>query len=214
MSKTSVHTVYKTADGKRVPSVTTILNVLNKPALMHWAWQMGCEGKDYKKERDAKADIGTGIHNYILSHHKGEKADLSDYNSGEISQIENGFLKYLAWEKEHPIDEVVTVEEPMVSQIFKFGGTADLIAKSNGSVILVDYKSGKAIYPEMAYQLAAYIKLAEGLGYKIDNARILRVGRDETEGFEEKVYTSLDKQWKLFQHCLEIYNLQKEMKNG
>jgi len=212
MSKTSVHTVYKTADGKRVPSVTTILNVLNKPALMHWAWQMGCEGKDYKKERDAKADIGTGIHDMILCHHRNASPILSDYTKDQVDQIENGFLKYLAWEKEHPIEEVVTVEQPMVSEIFKFGGTADLIAKSNGSVILVDYKSGKAIYPEMAYQLAAYIKLAEGLGHKIDNARILRVGRDESEGFEEKVYTNLDKQWKLFMNCLNIYNLQKEMK--
>ena len=212
MGKTSIHTVYKTADGKRVPSVTTILNVLNKPALMHWAWQMGCEGKDYKKERDAKADVGTGIHNAILAHHKKQPMDYKDYTAAEIDQIENGFLKYLDWEKEHPIDEVITVEEPMVSEIFKFGGTADLIAKSNGSVILVDYKSGKAIYDEMAYQLAAYIKLAESKGYKIDNARILRVGRDETEGFEEKVYTDLSKQWKLFMNCLEIYNLQKQLK--
>lgn len=208
---TKIHTVYKTADGKRVPSVTTILNVLSKPALMHWAWQMGCEGKDYRKERDAKADIGTGIHNYILSHHKKEKPDLSEYNEEEISQIENGFLKYLDWEKEHPVDEIICVEKPMVSEIFKFGGTADLIAKSNGTTILVDYKSGKAIYPEMAYQLAAYIKLAEGYAYKIENARILRVGRDEDEGFEERVFTNLEKQWKLFIHCLEIYNLQKEI---
>ena len=32
--KTKAHTVYKTADNKRVPGVTTILGVLNKPALV------------------------------------------------------------------------------------------------------------------------------------------------------------------------------------
>ena len=205
---TKIHTVYKTADGKIVPSVTTILNVLAKPALIHWAWDLGTKGIDYRKDRDKKADIGTGIHNHILAHHKGEEPDLSEYTATEIDQIENGFLKYLDWEKEHPI-EVIEVEKPMVSEIFRFGGTPDLIAKSNGSVILVDYKSGKAIYDEMAYQLAAYIKLAEGAGFTIDNARILRVGRDEIEGFEERVFTSLEKQWKVFQHCLEIYNLQR-----
>ena len=31
------HTVYKTADGIRVPGVTTVLGVLNKPALIKWA---------------------------------------------------------------------------------------------------------------------------------------------------------------------------------
>jgi hypothetical protein len=213
MSKgSSLHTRYKTNDGKRVASVTTILNILAKPALMHWAWQCGCNGKDYRKERDAKADIGTGIHEYILCHHKKATPLLTDYTRAEVDQIENGFLKYLEWEREHPLEEIIMVEKPLTSEIYQFGGTPDLVARHNGSVILVDYKSGKGIYDEYRYQLAAYVKLVEGCGHTIDNARILRVGRDESEGFEERVFTNLDREWKLFQHCLEIYNLQKQLK--
>src|SRR5438093_1588565 len=38
---TASHTVYKNAAGKRVPGVTTILGILNKPALLKWAWEQG-----------------------------------------------------------------------------------------------------------------------------------------------------------------------------
>lgn len=79
--KTKIHTVYKTADGKRVPSVTTILGILNKPALLDWAWRMGCEGQDYKAVRDNAGDIGTLAHYLILCHLKGEKPETQDYSA-------------------------------------------------------------------------------------------------------------------------------------
>ena len=65
MSKFDIHTVYKTQDGEKVPSVTTVLNVLAKPALIYWAWDLGIKGIDYRKYRDDKADIGTLVHKQI-----------------------------------------------------------------------------------------------------------------------------------------------------
>ena len=44
-----VHTVYKTKDGKRVPGVTTILGVINKPALVRWANNLGLQGIDSQR---------------------------------------------------------------------------------------------------------------------------------------------------------------------
>jgi len=213
VGKTKVHTTYKNKEGTRVPGVTTILGVLAKPALIHWAWKLGCEGKDYRKERDQKADIGTMAHAMIMCHLKGEKFDDSDYSKNDIDKAENAFIKYLNWEKEHPFT-AITVEKEMVSEKYRFGGTADLIAKSNGDIILVDYKTGKGIYPEMAYQLAAYKYLAMEQGHEIANARILRIGRDESEGFEEKVFPDLGREWLIFENCLKIYNMQKQIKKG
>jgi len=48
----------------------------------------------------------------------------------------------------------------------------------------------------------------------VKSARILRIGRIADEGFEERVVNSLAKRWQLFQHCLAIYELQKELKGG
>ena len=64
----------------------------------------------------------------------------------------------------------------------------------------------------MIFQLAAYRWLLRENGYGVDNARILRIGRDETEGFEERAVSDLDDEFQVFLHCLNIYNLQKKLK--
>ena len=42
--RAKAHTAYKTAGGQRVPGVTTVLGVINKPALVPWANQLGLQG--------------------------------------------------------------------------------------------------------------------------------------------------------------------------
>jgi len=95
--KVRVHTIYKNKEGKRVPGVTTALGLLNKPALIHWAWKLGIEGIDYKTFRDDKADIGTLTHLMALSYEKDEKPDTDYYTKAQIDLAETCFLKYLAW---------------------------------------------------------------------------------------------------------------------
>src|SRR5690348_11546658 len=54
---------YYLADGTRVPSVTTVISRFKDAGgLIHWAWALGKEGKDYKEERDKAADAGTLAH--------------------------------------------------------------------------------------------------------------------------------------------------------
>ena len=210
--KAKVHTVYKDKEGNRLPSVTTILGVLNKPALLDWAWKCGCEGLDYKAVRDNAADIGTLAHYLILCHLKGEKPETAEYSAENISKAENCLIKYWDWEKENKITPVL-VETPLVSGLFGFGGTIDCLAKTpTGELILIDHKTGKGIYSEMFYQLAAYRQLLHEAGYLITNSRILRIGRDDTEGFEQRVMTDLTKHWEVFMACSQIYKLQKGLR--
>lgn len=210
-TKAKIHTVYKMADGTRVPSVTTILGVLNKPALLDWAWKLGVQGLDYKTVRDNAADIGTLAHGMVMAHLTGTEFDKSEYSPADVTQAENCLIKYWDWEKGHKI-EVIEVEKPMVSEIYKFGGTIDCLAKVDGDLVLIDHKTGKAIYSEMFYQLAAYRQLLSETGHNITSARILRIGRDDTEGFEERQMIDLDRHFELFKHCLEIYRLQAELR--
>lgn len=76
-----------------------------------------------------------------------------------------------------------------------------------GEFTLVDFKTGKALYPEYLYQVAAYRQLLQEQGWPVASARILRIGRDESEGFEEVIRTSLETEWEIFLRCLEIYKL-------
>lgn len=209
VSKTRVHTVYNGKDNKRLPSVTTVLGILSKPALIHWAWELGTKGEDYRKVRDRAGDIGTLAHYLIFCHLKGIEPDTSDYSPDVLNKAETCLLKYWEWENQnHP--EPILLEQPFVSEDYGFGGTIDCVAKVNGALTLIDHKTGKAIYPEMVYQLAAYRQLLHENAYDVASVRILRIGRDETEDFEERVFTSLDRQWDIFHHCLQIYKLQKE----
>jgi hypothetical protein len=210
-AKTRVHTVYKNKAGERVPSVTTILGVLNKPALLDWAWKCGCEGLDYKAVRDNAADIGTIAHGLILAHLTQSKFDTSEYSPADVAKAENCLIKYWDWEKANKVEPVL-VESQMVSETYGFGGTIDCLARMNGELILIDHKTGKAIYSEMFYQLAAYRQLLKEQGHEIKNARILRIGRDEVEGFEERVMVDLAKHFMVFLHCMGLYNLQKELR--
>ncbi len=211
-TKTKIHTVYKNAKGERLPSVTTILGILNKPALMDWAWKCGCEGKDYKAVRDEAGGIGTLAHYLILCHIKGEKPDTSEYSAQDIEKAENCLIKYWDWADAHKDIKALLVETPIVSEQYGFGGTIDYLGQCGNQLLLIDHKTGKAIYSEMFYQLAAYVQLLKEAGYNVSNARILRIGRDEVEGFEERVMNDLSKHFDLFTHCLAVYKLQKELR--
>lgn len=205
-----VHTVYKLADGTRIPGTTTVLSILAKPQLIKWANNLGLQGIDSSKYTDAAARVGTLAHYLVQCHLTGETPDTDEYSKAEISQAENSLLSFFEWEKNHKIVPVFT-EKPLVSETFRFGGTIDCYAEIDGKMGLIDFKTSKAIYTEMFIQLAAYKQLLNENGYKVDNARIIRIGRDEDEGFEEKAITNLSVHWKLFRHLLEVYRLKKQI---
>ncbi|KKL19997.1 hypothetical protein LCGC14_2459870 [marine sediment metagenome] len=58
---------YLNKEGKRIPGNTTILQNLGwkTPGLMHWAWSLGMEGKNYREVRDEAAGTGTFIHSCV-----------------------------------------------------------------------------------------------------------------------------------------------------
>lgn len=207
------HIRYRNKKGDIVPGATTVLSVLNKPALVKWANNLGLQGIDSSKYRDKMAGIGTLAHYFILSHLKKEKPDTSEYSQEDIDKAENCLLSYYEWEKGHKIEPIV-IEQPLVSEKYGFGGTPDNFCKFDGVPTLIDYKTGKAIWPEYFYQLSSYRQLLIEAGHTIDNVRILRIGREESEGFEERVVKNLDREWQIFLACLKIYNLKKEIKKG
>ena len=204
------HAIYKLSDGKRVPGTTTVLGVLNKPALVAWANKLGLEGIDSSRYVDESAKIGTLAHYLVQCHLTKQEPDLSQYGKFEIDKAENALISYFEWEKSRKIVPIEN-ELPLVSEAYGYGGTIDCYCSIDGEIWLLDFKTGKAIYPEMLIQLAAYRQLLNENGFEVQKAKILRIGRDETEGFEERTITDFTLQWELFKHCLEIYKLQKQI---
>lgn len=213
LPNTKAHQRYYLEDGTLVPGVTTVVGLLNKPALVKWANKLGLEGTDVTKYVDKAANIGTCAHYMVQCHLAGEEPDLSDYSARDINLAENALLKYWDWEKQFTIEPIL-LETPLVSEKKRYGGTIDCYAKLNGEPWLIDFKTGKGLYDEMFIQVAAYKNLLLENGYKVKGAAILRIGRDETEGFEYRVLdkADLNRQWKIFQHLLAIYHLKGKEK--
>lgn len=209
-SASKAHTVYKLHDGTRVPGATTITGLLNKPYLIKWANNLGLDGIDSSKYVDEAAKAGTLAHALVLEHLTGEKVDLTQYTAQQIDLAENSILSFFEWEKRHKI-EPIFCEKPLVSEKMRYGGTLDCFAYVNGEPELIDFKTGKAVYEEYFVQTAAYRKLLEEEGIEVSRIRILRIGRDETEGFEERVITDSRKYFEIFEHLLGIYYLKKEL---
>ena len=209
--KAKQHTVYKLANGKRVPGTTTITGVLNKPALVPWANKLGLQGIKVSEYVNDLADIGTLAHAMVIASLEGKEADTSDYSAKQISSAENSALSFFDWKKGKELEPII-MEKPLVSETYKFGGTADCFCKLDGVRTLIDFKTGKGIFPEMPTQVIAYMQLLKENGYEPEQGMILRIGRTEDEGFETRQVKNTVLNWKMFLHCLGVYETRKQIK--
>jgi len=213
--KSKAHTVYKLADGARVPGVTTITAQLgwSKQALIRWANNLGLQGIDSNKYVDDKAAIGTLAHAMILNELQGKPTDTSDYSKNQIDAAENSCLSFYEWQKGHTLEPIL-IETPLVSEQFKYGGTPDFYGKVDGIFEVLDLKTGKGIYAEHLVQVAAYKYLLEESNGPVDRVRILNIPRAEDEFFQERQMVDLSLYWRVFVYCLELYNLEKQIRRG
>jgi len=208
------HQKYHLADGTQVPGGSTICKIGDDAgALIHWAWNLGREGKDYKKERDKAADIGTIAHFLIECYLTGQVADLDDYSQEDIDKALGCYNKFVDWWDEQNL-KVVATEIQLVNETYKFGGTIDLIAKRpNGDHVLIDFKTSKKISESYWRQCAGYAALwnqnQEVNGFnainQITNHAIVRIGKQEEGDFEVVWKEDLAKEWFVFQKQVDLY---------
>lgn len=201
---------YRNKAGDILPGVTTIIgDILAKPALIHWAWNLGMEGKDYRKERDKAADIGTIAHYLISCHLKGEEADINEFSPAALEKATKAFGAFLDFEKQHKL-ETLLVEKPLISEKLYYGGTPDWYGICDGKPTLLDFKTGKRIYPEFKLQIAAYKYLLQLHGHEVKEQHLLQIDKESGE-FHHYQINDLQDAWKMFQLLLKIYPIKKSL---
>jgi hypothetical protein len=173
MAATKTRRDYRDAQGKKLPGVTTILGILDKPALLPWAAgcgaraaaraaDQGLRGEDlvavakaaWRKERDAAADAGTLAHAYVEAHFAGEgvMADLDDPQQAQAHGVYRRVIDHLT----DTGTEVLVSEVAMVHEANGFGGTVDFVLERDGVRYIADLKTGKRAYDEVIAQISAY----------------------------------------------------------
>ncbi len=121
------------------PSISELLQLLDKPALLYWANKQGLAGIDIKEQKKVDKAIGTDIHSKIERFVK----------HGEQFEEQEAFIKFISGK------EILGMEQDIETDFFT--GRYDLKMKSDGLIYMVDYKKNhKAIYLENRLQLIAY----------------------------------------------------------
>jgi hypothetical protein len=216
------HQTYRGLDGSKGPGVTTVLGIKAKPALINWAYNQGKAGLDLKKVQQEAFDIGSCFHFMAECYANDVEADLDCFCRDDIDKAESAFIKFLGWWQQEGLTTVAT-EIQLYSSELGFGGTADLIAQDrSGKLLLADYKTSKAIYPEYKCQVAALdwlwdnadVQMIEGEPVKrdapfeaIERRVVVRVGKEETGDFEYSEVSDDEHtdRWSEFKAHLDLY---------
>lgn len=192
-------------DGIELPSVTTILDVLDKPALMWWAANM-----ERRAMETALLEVLTGegardpewVLGEMAKRITGAKAFVREKD--KAANIGTAAHAWCEWRTRQMLGEKVG-EEPVIPDAAMiaveswkdwaasveftplcaertvycrscgFAGTLDWIATVKGVVTLGDYKTGKAVYPEAYLQNTAYRHAARKCGLGEAQGLILRL---------------------------------------
>ena len=204
------HTIYKNEKGKRLKSVTTIINGclgFNKGALIGWTRKHCLNGEDSLKLLKEAGRIGTLAHLMIEEFTNGGVVNLDGYTPNEISQAKTAYYGFYNWFANNNVTFHET-ELKLVSEKYQFGGTFDAICEVNGKLVICDWKtSSSGDYQEFLIQLGAYRQLIqENLDHKIKGAILLKLDKEEKGVYEEHKYKIKDLNWgwKMFKLLLKI----------
>ena len=212
------------------PSVTTVMGMLDKPALNDWritehlkvayewaeTWGKPSDISDYTLDEwmreikectqealDKAPKDGTDFHDVLDKWFSGEQDDIDPKFINTCRNVD-GTIRDNA-------GACLWLAETSFVHPMGFAGKVDLRTNDNGAWVLDHktkntkdkWKPGKMAYPEMAMQLAAY-----RVGLSLDNARCANVficlENSEVE-FHEWDNEELDKQWANFSDLLRIW---------
>jgi hypothetical protein len=67
----------------------------------------------------------------------------------------------------------LVIERVVYSKRYGYAGTIDVLARVNGVITLIDFKSGKAVYQESHLQSAAYATALAEMGYAAPTAALI-----------------------------------------
>lgn len=184
-------------DGKLYPSVTTALGVIRKPFLEVWRGKLGNDEAD--RVMHEAADLGSAVHDYCHMINTGQAVDPAD-------EYREMVMAYQSW-LSATVKEIVLAEQVVYSHKYQYAGRLDLLAVLKGDKYptVIDIKTSKGIYPDMALQLAAYQQALAEMGIKANRRLILHIDKIEKGKSKTKEYRDHARDFTVFLYALELY---------
>ena len=199
---------YKNEDGRRVPSVTTIISRFkDSGGLLYWANTAGLNGLTLEEARKPAATAGTLAHDMVEAHLNGKAAELSGYREDILEKAQAAFSVYLTWQRQTLLT-VQHTEVPLVSETHQFGGRLDAIGKDvNDNLVLIDWKTSNSVYGDYLLQLAAYALLWEENypDHPLEGFHLCRFAKEEGD-FSHHFFGNLDRERRAFLTMRGLYD--------
>lgn len=226
-----------TLDGKRIPSVTTILGALDKPGLPYWAaglvardaitnhdyWgQRIHNGEDPEqviqdlkrtpwKERDKAARRGTRIHQVLEAAAHGDPTDCPR----DLLPMAQQAVDLLDREDVRTLE----TEARGYNRELWYAGTIDLIATVRGETWLLDWKSSRSVHETHVIQVAAYAHMDTILTIDGEEKPMPHIDRLGIIHISDESATLIDAgdpdgpAWDMFQGAHTIHTRKQEITN-
>ena len=171
-------------------SVTSILNNIAKPGVDYWRAEQSLlhatdnisdleyaatlpeeQRKDFLKgfRRDAlnsdrasyAKDMGLALHSRVEAHLTGQpRPNIKEYLNHEV--VDAWFDQVITFLNRNKMRTYAT-EVALYNSTYMYAGAVDLIVEYQDMLCIVDWKTGKRVYPEAAAQIAAYAMAEEML---------------------------------------------------
>jgi len=176
MSDTSIiefnpksHRYKRTDTGTYIPSVTTVLGLLNKPMLVYWAancagaaivsrmeeWVEGFDSVPFEEIEEAILGVAKSAHRTVsddakevgnLLHasvaHTLLGGDMSEHYGLDNIEASMAYDAFLEWMDTTMIERIVGIEKMLVMPNYSYVGTVDLIAvDEDGKAWIYDFKT-------------------------------------------------------------------------
>lgn len=200
-------------NGRPFLSVTEILKIIDKPALMYWFGkevyyamlqdptlaERDALAAPYKKSDKAKSR-GSTIHSIVEAYKT--TGDQIETVPEDLREYAGAFYDFMRDVK----PEILFNEKSLVSEKWGIAGTLDMYAKIGDRNFIVDVKTGKDIYMEAGLQMSAYAEMMMDNDFAVDEIAVLllETGKDGRATGKYKFQT-MKRDFKAFRACLAVY---------
>lgn len=131
--------VYFTPDGKKYPSVTTVLALHTKAGVSAWRERVGEE--EANRISSLSAERGTAFHERVEKYLNNELTE----NIAVPSYTDKEYFQWLLFDSAKPlldrIDDIYAQEKTLYSHHLRMAGRVDCIAKYDGKRSVIDFKT-------------------------------------------------------------------------
>jgi hypothetical protein len=182
------------------PSVTTILNAYPQSQhLTRWIADQGWN--ESQRIKSEAGERGTNVHQAIEHLLAGQNLNRLGSSLEEWWKIST----FVDWYHDFK-PEVLATEIALFSKKYKFAGRVDCIAKINGKITVIDWKTSGSIYDHYPLQFASYAQaVEENTDLKVEQTAVVQMGTKSKKGYKFEEYSDWKKHLKVFAHVQKTW---------